>query len=57
MDQLTFSTIHYKAVKERLRAEDPSLDEETLAGTVEGLPTCMRSSPPSSGQRWPMRRS
>ena len=37
MEQLTFSTIHYKTVKERLRAEDPGLDEETLADTVEGL--------------------
>jgi len=37
MDQLAFSTIHYKALKERLRAEDPSLDEQTLADTVEGL--------------------
>jgi hypothetical protein len=37
MDQLTFSAIHYKAVKERLAAEDPSLDEQTLADTVEGL--------------------
>ncbi len=37
MDQLTISAIHYKAVKDRLRVEDPRLDEQTLADTVEGL--------------------
>ncbi len=37
MDQLTFSAIHYKAVRERLQTEDPSLDEQTLADTVKGL--------------------
>ncbi len=37
MDQLTFSAIHYKAVKDSLRVEDPSMDEQTLVDTVEGL--------------------
>ena len=37
MDQLTFSAIHYKMVKERVRAEDLGLDEQTLADTVEGI--------------------
>jgi hypothetical protein len=37
VDQLTFSTIHYKALRDRLAAEDPRLDEQTLADTVEGL--------------------
>jgi hypothetical protein len=37
MDQLTFATIHYKAIRERIQAEEPSLDERTLADTVEGL--------------------
>jgi hypothetical protein len=37
MQHLAFSAIHYRAIRERLKAQDPDLDEETLADTVEGL--------------------
>lgn len=37
MNPLALSKIHYQDVKSRIQVEHPSLDEETLADTVEGL--------------------
>ena len=37
MDPLAFSATTYRAVRERIRTQDPDLDEQTLADTVEGL--------------------
>lgn len=37
MDQLAFSTIHYRALRDRIRTQAPEIDEQTLADTVEGL--------------------
>jgi hypothetical protein len=37
MDHLAFARIHYRAVRERLQTEDPQIDEQCLADTVEGL--------------------
>src|SRR5665213_2321410 len=37
MGQLTMSAIHYRTLQHRLRTQDPRIDEQTLADTVEGL--------------------
>lgn len=37
MNRLAFSKASYLAIRERLLTEDPDLDEQTLADTVEGL--------------------
>src|SRR5215813_5683487 len=34
---LEFATITYRSIRHRIRSEDPTLDEQTLADTVEGL--------------------
>src|SRR3974390_1812740 len=37
MNQLNFASFQFRALRDRSRAQDPQIDEQTLADTVEGL--------------------
>lgn len=37
MNRIALAAVQYQALRDRLRAQDPELDEQTLADTLEGI--------------------